>query len=372
MPIVVVNALEAAIREVEEALPQVRGLLEKQEGAALLVQQLPQAFARSSMREGDPAVRAWNIIGWIYFQQERFPEALSIHLALYDAMLAFQERANTRCHKGMPLIWASDCYRALGYGLTSRRFLMLTLVEDAIRENGVISPEKTGAYFRLVWSGRLSDGELKRYAQRIDELNKRHALEARFPEWVLQKLDNEWMTQAPDFREAGQFVANTRYIQHLIGQLGEGSCKVLERLARYLVSSMPGCRTLGRVRTPSTDYDVVCSAEGVELDFRSEFGRYFVCECKDKRTPADYSTVAKFCRVLDSVKSRFGILFSTKGISGEGNRRDADLERLKVFQDRGTVIVVVDRHDLERLANGANFISILRTKYERVRLDWTG
>ena len=250
---------------------------------------------------------------------------------------------------------------------------MLTLVEDATRENGLISPEKTGAYFRLMWTGRLSDGELKRYAQRIDELNKCHALEARFPEWVLQELDNEWMTQAPNFREAGQFVTNTGYIRQLIGQLGDGSGKVLERLARYLVSCMPGCRTLSnRVLTPSTDYDVVCSVDSVKLDFRSEFGRYFVCECKDTEKPAGYSTVAKFCRVLDSVKSHFSILFPTEGISGQGKRQDADLERLKVFQDNGTVIVVVDKHDLERLADGANFISILRTKYEQVRLDRTG
>jgi hypothetical protein len=72
------------------------------------------------------------------------------------------------------------------------------------------------------------------------------------------------------------------------------------------------------------------------------------------------------------VKSRFGILFSRKGISGEGTRRDAALEQLKVFQDRGIVIVVVDQKDLERVGQGANFISLLRSKYERVRLDLTG
>jgi len=82
--------------------------------------------------------------------------------------------------------------------------------------------------------------------------------------------------------------------------------------------------------------------------------------------------MAKFCRVLDSVKSRFGILFSRTGISGEGAHRDAALEQLKVFQDRGIVIVVVDQKDLDRVAQGANFISLLRSKYERVRLNLTG
>ena len=111
--------------------------------------------------------------------------------------------------------------------------------------------------------------------------------------------------------------------------------------------------------------------EGFEVDFRSELGRYFVCECTDWDSPADFTLLAKFCRVLDSVKSRFGILFSKQGISGEGKNRDAGLEQLKVFQDRGMVIVVIDQSDLEQVANGANFISLLRTKYENVRLNLT-
>jgi hypothetical protein len=109
--------------------------------------------------------------------------------------------------------------------------------------------------------------------------------------------------------------------------------------------------------------------EGLEVDFRSEFGRYFVCECKDWERAADFTTMAKFCRVLDSVKSRFGILFSKEGISGIKETTNAAREQLKVFQDRGMVIVVVDMDDLNKVANGNNFINMLRTKYESVRLD---
>ena len=109
--------------------------------------------------------------------------------------------------------------------------------------------------------------------------------------------------------------------------------------------------------------------EGFEVDFRSEFGRYFVCECKDWNKPADFTTFAKFCRVLDSTKSKFGIIFSKRGISGEKTAKDAGREQLKVFQDRGMVIIVVDENDLQKVAKGTNFINILRQKYERVRLD---
>jgi hypothetical protein len=223
-----------------------------------------------------------------------------------------------------------------------------------------------------VWRGWLSDAELKRYASTIFRLYETSPGAALYPEWVLQQLDRVWITRAPTPQEAGVFASNPRYIAHLIRRLGDPSGKALEALADYLMSSMPGCRTMKRKHSPSTEYDLICAVEGLELDFRSELGRYFVCECKDRLGPANFTAMAKFCRVLDSVKSRFGILFSRQGISGEGAHRDAALEQLKIFQDRGIVIVVVDQKDLERVAQGANFISLLRSKYERVRLNLTG
>jgi len=36
------------------------------------------------------------------------------------------------------------------------------------------------------------------------------------------------------------------------------------------------------------------------------------------------------------------------------------------------VIVVVDQGDLNQVINGANFITILRNKYKKIRLDLSG
>lgn len=112
--------------------------------------------------------------------------------------------------------------------------------------------------------------------------------------------------------------------------------------------------------------------DGVELDFRSELGRDFVCECKDWQHPADFTVMAKFCRVLDSTKSRFGVLFSKHGISGSGTSSFAAREQMKVFQDRGMVILVLDLNDLQHVQDGANLIQLLRQRYEAVRLDLRG
>jgi len=70
---------------------------------------------------------------------------------------------------------------------------------------------------------------------------------------------------------------------------------------------------------------------------------------------ADFTRMAKFCRVLHSFKAKFGILFSRYGISGHSGSTFAARELLRIFQDRGTVIVVIELQDLESVAAGQEF-----------------
>jgi hypothetical protein len=266
------------------------------------------------------------------------------------------------------LVRISDCFQSIGFPVHAKRYLMLTLCEDAIQGKGTVSPQVTGVYFRLVWGG-LTDGELHRYADEFYKLAQRMPEEALFPEALLLRLDDDWITEFPSGGEASFYRTNPTYVHHLIAKLGYGTGEALEFLAQYLMSCMAGCRARRRLRSWSTDYDVVCAMEGFDLDFRSELGRHFVCECKDWKTPADFSVMAKFCRVLDSTKSRFGILFSKEGISGKDKKKDAALEQLKIFQDRGIIIVVLNLDDLMRVADGTNLIALLRSQYEEVRLD---
>lgn len=341
----------------------------ERDGATKFTDILHKVFKPENMITDIEAHECWERIGNYYKNQGRYHEAIPVYFALYDQFLVAQEKTGTYMHKGMPLVWIRDCYSALGFTVIGKRYLMLTLCEDAIRDSGRIPPNTTGTYFRMVWGCGLPDSELKNYAKKSYDLWRKNKDDAMFPEWIVQQFDKNWLTEIPAPNEAGVFVINKRYVQKLMSKLGEKSGKVLENLADYILSCMPGCRTALRQQTFSTDLDIVCSMEGFEVDFRSELGRYFVCECKDWKKSANFSTVAKFCRVLDSVKAKFGILFSTNGISGKGKNKDAELERLKIFQDRGMVIVVVDKADLKKVAEGDNFINLLRAKYERVRLD---
>jgi hypothetical protein len=347
--------------------PTILPIFDERDAASRLLTLLPTRYPPEQVAKslGD---RVWELTGLLFLNSGRVHEALAIFSGLYQQMLAAQS-ASTRIHKGMPLVWISDCFGRLGFTVHAKRYLMLTLCEDALREGGGVSPNTTGIYFRLVWGHGLPDSELRRYARQFFEMAQAHPAEAIYPEALLQRVDDGWLTEFPSPKEASSYRLNPSYVRHLLAQLGDGTGEALEVLAEYLMSCMPGCRTRRRERSGSTDYDIVCAMEGFDVDFRSELGRYFVCECKDWTLPADFTVMAKFCRVLDSTKSRFGILFSRSGISGAGSSQFAEREQLKVFQDRGVVIVVLNLDDLEKVASGENLVALLRRKYEVVRLD---
>ncbi|MEK6726115.1 MAG: hypothetical protein AABY54_06155, partial [Deltaproteobacteria bacterium] len=140
-------------------------------------------------------------------------------------------------------------------------------------------------------------------------------------------------------------------------------------LSEYLLMCLPGARVKKRVKTHSTDLDVLCAMDGFFYDFRSELGRYIICECKNWKKKANFTAVAKFMRVLDSAKCKTGILFSKNGISGKKRRKDAEIEIIKYFQEREKIIIVISEPDLRKISSGASFLNILRDKYENIKFD---
>jgi len=346
--------------------PELAGLIDETDAVTRLKQILPQKYPAGTETHED-AIHAWDWSGLALRQRHRIHEALEIHWAHYQHLLS-RQTGSTRIHKGNPLVRISDCFGALQFPVHAKRYLMLTLCEDAILGGGVVSPDQ-GVYFRLAWGG-VTEEQLNKYAARLYELSEAQPAEALFPEAMLQHLvDSGWQTEFPSEQEALFYRTNPTYVDHLLGRLGDGTGHALELLAEYLMSCMPGCRTRRRALSSSTDYDLVCAMEGFDLDFRSELGRHFVCECKDWEANADFTVMAKFCRTLNATKSRFGVLFSRKGISGVGKKSYAELEQLKFFQSDGVVIVVLNEEDLRKIRDGANLIALLRTQYEKVRLD---
>jgi hypothetical protein len=355
--------------ELRQRLPEeLFSLLEERQGPARLLRELGKAFPASLSYTGDPR-RAWEMTGLYYLRSQRPAEALELFHAMYDQDLQYQELVGGFLSKGTPLVWIGECHAALQRQFLAKRYYMMALCDDAVEQKGLVSTENTGSYFRLVWRYSLPDALFRSYAASVHEHAVADPVLSRYPEWLLLKLDDRWVSSPPSIPESHYYRANSWFIRRLLASLGDGTGRSLEELAQYLLGEIPGCRVTRRQRSYSTDYDLVCSIAGVETDFRSELGRYFVGECKDWSVPADFSTMAKFCRILDSVKCRFGVLFSREGITGESRTTDAAREQLKVFQDRGNIIVVVSRRDIDDLAEGADLIVMLRDKYEKVRLD---
>jgi hypothetical protein len=59
-----------------------------------------------------------------------------------------------------------------------------------------------------------------------------------FPEALLQRVDDDWLTEIPSAAEAFLYFANERYIRSLMDQLGDSSGNALEFLADYLMSQI--------------------------------------------------------------------------------------------------------------------------------------
>ena len=346
-------------------------LLGKADGAARITEWLTRAIKDDDFLPYGPNASVWHALGNHFRLNGRPLEALGVIRGLYEKMLAAQASCGQWLSKSTPLVIMADCHQELGQPVHARRYLMMTLIEEAI-PRGEVGADGT-VYDRLVGMRGLSEEQFARYADEAHRLFSTDEARGRFPEWILQNLDQEWMCEYPSDREAMTYIVSRGYMGDLLTRMVEAEDvsdgEALEETAQYILSMVPGCRAQRRQRTFSTDYDVAGALEGDLPDFRSELGRYFVCECKDWARPADVTTILKFCRVLDAAKCRFGIIFSRCGISGEDSALHAAREQLKYFQDRGTVIVVVGKADLDRCAEGANFITLLRDKYETVRLD---
>src|SRR5262249_6439332 len=141
--------------------------------------------------------RAWELCGLYFLNLSRINDALALFERLYLHMLEWQDDTGKRCHKGMPLVWIAECHSRLMHPAIARRFLMLTLCEDAISHNGTIPADTSGIYFRLVGNEGISDSALRRYAKLANKAWKKNKKESRYPEWVLQELGSEWQSVNP-------------------------------------------------------------------------------------------------------------------------------------------------------------------------------
>src|SRR4051812_21428547 len=84
-------------------------LLEQRSSAALLLEHLPRRYPAPQVAVVGPEQRAWEVAGLLHLSNGRVHEALAIFWQLYQHML-FAAVSGQPSHKGMPLVWISDCF----------------------------------------------------------------------------------------------------------------------------------------------------------------------------------------------------------------------------------------------------------------------
>ena len=323
----------------------------------------------------------WETTGLFYINNGMPHQAIGLFEQFYQKLCTGEKRINKWFHKAVPLVWIRDCRWMLGHHALAQRFMLLTLIEDSIRENGQITVNKSGVYHRFCWEHGFSDASFIDLSRKAYEEYQKCPKLGIFPEWILGKLQGQFLPAYPSSDEADLYIINPVYSHLLLKSIMEPSgTKIdgtkLEHFASYMLGSIPGFEVELRKQTRDYHFDGFIRNRGLMLDFRADLGNYILVECKDWTRPASVDTISHFAFKLQMHDCRAGILFSKNGITGisgagEGDPRYAALTLLKSYHHAGRIIMILDENDFKEAAEGKNLIQILQGKYEQVRFDLT-
>ena len=327
--------------------------------------------------------RLWQDSGLYYMQVGRLREAIGLFSRLHEKICELAVAKEDWLPRGMPLVWVSDCYRQLGCPHLAFRYLLLSGVSDAVRDQGRLNPN-AGFYWRAHWQEGLSDYAMRKfYSDSFKEfqVGSRYRF---FPEHMLSKVDRALIYPYPSEKELDIYAINSYYARTCLANIdaahGAGervNGKELEALSGYLLGCVPGFEVEMDITTGESQLDGIIRNRGPRYDFRQDFGTYIVVECKDWSKRVGSKEVGWLVNKLLTQECKAGILFSCEGITGGRSTADQDtrhaaLTLLKAYQRAGKIILVLDRGDLEVAAGGDNLVRILRDKYEEVRFDIRG
>jgi len=264
----------------------------------------------------------------------------------------------------------------LGHRWLNERYLILTLIEDAIREKGNITPEKGGIYHRFCWEEGHSHEDFEHLAKKSYEIYQSGTERGFFPEYILLKLGVDYSRYSATIHEADSFEVNKRFANYMLEKIEEKGedreGEMLEDFASYILGCIPGFQVERQKKTKDYHFDGFIRSRGDYLDFRSDLGLYILVECKNWNEPIGPEVIGYFAHKLSVHDCRAGIIFSKSGTTGthsEKEPRFGVLTILKSYHHLGKVIMILNFNDFKKAAKGENLIKILRDKYEEVRFD---
>ncbi len=144
----------------------------------------------------------------------------------------------------------------------------------------------------------------------------------------------------------------------------------LEQVATYLLLTLPGCVPRPKLldQDQAFESDVVVRNLAPTPTFATElFGRQFLCECKNWSSPADAAAIGYLLFRMRQTHSKFGVIFSKKGVTGDVKQGKAARALLRrAFHEDGVTCVVINEEHLKQLADGElhSFSQILVNEME--------
>jgi hypothetical protein len=282
----------------------------------------------------------------------------------------------TIAHKLIELYWR------WGDNGTAFRWALHTQADDMLGKHGTgggVGKHLLRATFGMSESALE---ELNRIAEEClkeveEEWGNDWSQPAGFPEEVVRRFalsegtGTQVLAKAASFRE---FPLSQAYFQALLSHVHsgkpakgkeKGKGDVLENLASYLLTLLPGCVSRRNLLDEdlASESDIVVRNLNQVTNLTAELlGRHFLVECKNWEKRVGVRDVGYFLYRMRLTHARFGIIFSRSGISGGDEGKAARALIRRAFHEDGS------DHDLATLAQGkGSFWWMLLEKIEKLR-----
>lgn len=144
---------------------------------------------------------------------------------------------------------------------------------------------------------------------------------------------------------------------------------LLEDLGELLLSSPYFKLHARNVRTRTSELDLVFSVKRLQETLFGSFSDLMVVECKNWSAKMSAKEVRSLSTKMEEVKSKTGVIFSKKGITGRDDKSDAKGFIRDRWREKDQIIMVFDLEDLSAIVkDGKGLYSLLEKKFHDVRL----
>ena len=323
----------------------------------------------------DEYISIWQWVGDVFQKQNRFHEANAVFGSLYQELTSAQIEGYCYIPKGTPLVLIHDNRVKLNQPWLAHRFMIYTIIEDAISFRGKINPNKVGSYSRAVSFHNINDRIFNLLAKKAYGIYTSNRYMGKFPEWVFLNLMETTIgscipvrypsNDEKEISPINQPFARFWFDKILSEKRKRGSS--LEDFSAYLLWCMPGFEVQRRVPAQDSHFDALVRNKSNASDFRSDLGNYILSESKNWSNPIGPQEIAYFAAKLLFHDVRSGVIFSQKGITGEGEAKNAALTLLKSFYKIGRIIMIINKKDINEAVERRGLVSLFQSKYESTK-----